>query len=77
MNPFQQKIPMPAGACGERGFKDAAAAKTDATTHGVATFAILQSGQEFAWVSPIEAVTSRILAIVAAGVKLVELCRKS
>lgn len=72
MNPFIQQ-PLPPDTRGARGFASAAEAKATAQGAGVTrALVILQSGAEFAWISPIEAFMVRALNAAAAGISVVE-----
>jgi hypothetical protein len=73
MNPFSQA---PANSAGRRGYTSAAAAKAVALTQAPANFAVLQAGQEFAWVSPLELVLARLPHAMMRGITLVEMCQR-
>lgn len=74
MNPF---APPPPNSAGQRGFASARAAKEDAARcQGVTSFGVLQSGPEFAWVSPLELVLARLPAAMMRGISLVEMCQR-
>lgn len=76
MNPFLKRDPLPPGTCGERHFASAVAAKESAINRGVASYAVLRAGQEYAWISPIEAFTARAAPALLAGIVLVDWSRK-
>ena len=49
------------------------AARDNAVKTTDKSFAVLQGGQEFVWVAPIETYTARAVACLAAGVRVIEL----
>ena len=88
MNPFQKLPPLPAGACGARGFGSAAEAKAAAQGQAQGGFVVLQAparvslgafslqiGDEFAWVAPLETWTARAELAIAGGIKVVEIVK--
>ena len=76
MNPFLKPPPLPPGSTGERHFPTAAAAKESAANRGVSSYAVLQYGQEFAWISPVSAFTARGFAALSAGIHVIEIGQK-
>lgn len=73
MNPFQQAPP---NSAGQRGYTSAAAAKAAAQVQSPADFAVLQAGQEFAWVSPLDLVLARMPQAMMRGIRLVEMVQR-
>lgn len=72
-NPFDRRAPLPSGACGQRGFQSATDAKENALNRSTSSFAVVQAGDEYAWISPAKAFAARALPAMAAGIALVEI----